>query len=160
MQTWIEDFRPSLDETAAFLKTIPADRLDRKMKADGWNMRQLLGHLIDSACNNHRRFTLAAMQDHLRFEGYAQEEWVKINDYDSRDWQDLIQLWHGFNLQICHLMGTYSAEKLDQPTTDHNLDQIAFRLVPTGEATSLGYFMRDYIGHYKHHLAQIQEITK
>lgn len=160
MQSWIEDFRVRLDTAAKALRAIPADRLARRMRPDGWNMHQLLGHLIDSACNNHRRFTLAAGQTHLRFDGYDQVHWVATNAYDQRDWQELVQLWHSYNLQICHLMATYPPEKRAAETTDHTLDQTAWRLVPTGQATSLHYFMRDYIGHCQHHLAQIQAITR
>lgn len=160
MEIWISAFRTALDKAHIALRAIPADRLSRRMRPDGWNMHQLLGHLIDSACNNHRRFTLAARQDHLRFEGYAQEAWVEINAYDKRDWLELVQLWYSFNLQICHLMAQFSEEKLNTPTTAHYLDRMAWEQIATGEPATLGYFMRDYIGHCEHHLAQIQDITQ
>ena len=43
-----------------------------------WSPKQVIGHLIDSASNNHRRFVRANFVDDLIFPGYDQETWVAL----------------------------------------------------------------------------------
>src|SRR5262245_51591940 len=75
-----------------------------------WSRKEVLGHLIDSASNNHQRFVrgqLAAGQD---FPGYQQEQWVRIQDYQGARWADLIDLWRAYNTHLLHVASRMSAE--------------------------------------------------
>src|SRR5262245_9114940 len=65
--------------------------------AGKWTRKQILGHLIDSAFNNHQRFMRAQLTGVGRFEGYAQDSWVAIHRYHDRPWTDLVDLWRLVN---------------------------------------------------------------
>ena len=116
-----------------------------------------MGHLIDSASNNHKRFVLAQYKDDLIFDGYEQDKWVEVQNYNETDWDLLINLWMTFNSHIVHIMRSTPFEVLTRKYTKHNLHEIAWEAVSENEETSLEYFYQDYIGHMKHHLNQILE---
>jgi hypothetical protein len=115
----------------------------------------VIGHLIDSASNNHQRFVRAASQDDLVFPGYEQDRWVELQDYQNTAWTELISLWAEFNRHIARVMAVIPESVRSRPRARHNLDQIAWRVVPTTEAATLDYFMMDYVDHLEHHLRQI-----
>src|SRR5215831_2492954 len=73
-------------------------------KPGKWSPKQILGHLIDSAANNHLRFVRAQLANDFTFPGYEQERWVDVQRYDSSSWTDLVQLWSYYNLHLLHLM--------------------------------------------------------
>lgn len=120
-----------------------------------WSPRQILGHLIDSASNNHQRFVRAASQDDLIFPGYDQERWVELQGYQQASWRELVALWAGFNRHLARVMTAIPEEARTRRRTRHNLHQIAWRVVPATEPVTLDYFMNDYVGHLEHHLSQI-----
>jgi hypothetical protein len=120
-----------------------------------WSPREVIGHLIDSASNNHQRFVRAASQDDLVFPGYEQDRWVELQDYQNAAWTELISLWAAFNRHIARVMAAVPESARLRARTRHNLDQIAWRVVPTTEAATLDYFMMDYVDHLEHHLRQI-----
>jgi uncharacterized damage-inducible protein DinB len=120
-----------------------------------WSPKEVLGHLIDSASNNHGRFVRARWAEDLVFPGYEQEKWVAAQRYADAAWEDLIALWRGFNLHIARVMGNVPEEVAHRPRGTHNLDQIAWRTVPRHQPVTLDYFMNDYVDHLEHHLGQI-----
>ncbi|MDW3650397.1 MAG: DinB family protein [Bacteroidia bacterium] len=127
----------------------------QKPAADKWSPKEIIGHLIDSASNNHQRFVRAQFKRDMIFEGYKQEKWVIIQHYQKRSWNELVEMWVQYNLQLSHLM-IYTPRELSwRPVSEHNLHQIAFKRIPAGEVTSLAYFMVDYVAHLEHHLCQI-----
>lgn len=75
--------------------------------------------------------------------------------YDREDWHRLIELWKLFNEHLAYVMENVPREMALRTQTEHNLDEIAWEIVPHGEPATLDYLMRDYIGHLKHHLRQI-----
>jgi hypothetical protein len=120
-----------------------------------WSPKQVIGHLVDSASNNHQRFVRANFKNDLCFAGYRQAEWVELQDYQHMDWQELLVLWRSFNLLIARVMEQTPAEILRAERQKHDLDKIAFYRVATGQPATLAYFMEDYIIHLEHHLAQV-----
>jgi len=137
------------------LREISSAASRQKSSADDWSPIEILGHLIDSAANNHQRFVRAQFTDDLVFPGYEQEEWVSSQKYVDESWTDLIQLWSSYNLHIHHLISVIPETIRTKPRATHNLDEIAFNLVDKSEATTLEYFIRDYVDHLRHHLDQI-----
>ena len=155
MQDALDDFRATIDAAAARLGALDEAEAARP-RADGkWAAKQIIGHLIDSAANNHRRFVLAQLTDHLAFEGYQQNDWVRVQHYDAAPWAQLVALWQHYNLHLLHVMAHTPSEKLQMPCAQHTLDRIAWQTVSQSEPVTLEYLMRDYIGHLKHHLRQI-----
>ena len=137
------------------LTALPDDATTRRPAAGKWSPREVLGHLIDSASNNHQRFVRATWQDDLVFPAYDQERWVELQDYQHAPWRELVTLWAAFNRHLARVMAATPEEVRMRARTRHNLDQIAWRTVPAAEPATLDYFMGDYVGHLEHHLRQI-----
>ena len=155
MSEWLDDFRQTIDSASARLMKIEEAQSERPRAEDHWSSKQIIGHLIDSAANNHARFIIGQLKDDLVFPGYDQNGWVRTNHYQQRAWSDLVQLWRSYNLHLHHLMTHADRAKLSTPCTLHTLQEIAFKTVPKAEPVTLEYLMKDYVDHMKHHLAQI-----
>lgn len=155
MSEWLDDFRQTIDSASEKLMKIDEAQSERPRAEDHWSSKQIIGHLIDSAANNHARFVIGQLKDDLVFPGYDQNGWVRTNHYQQRHWSDLIQLWRSYNLHLHHLMTHADQAKLSTPCTLHTLQEIAFKTVPQAEPVTLEYLMKDYVDHLKHHLGQI-----
>ncbi len=157
MQSFLDDFRETIETAEKRLLTIsePQSQISR---AEGkWSPKEIIGHLIDSAANNHQRFVRAQFNDELAFCGYEQEDWVRVQGYNQEPWQQLVQLWKHYNLHLLHLMSLVPKQTRTKPRATHNLDQIAWKTVARTETVTLDYFMRDYVTHLKNHLRQITD---
>jgi len=154
---FIGDFITTVDLAADLLFQMSDELVSKKISPGKWSKKELLGHLIDSASNNHKRFVLAQNKDDMIFEGYEQNKWVEAQNYNKSDWILLINLWQYFNNHIVHVMKNTPFEVLTRKHSKHNLHEVAWEAVPENEETSLEYFYKDYIGHLKHHLNQIFE---
>ena len=148
LRTVVEAATPQLD-------ALSADEAAASRGEGKWSAKQGVGHLIDSACNNHSRFVRAQFGDDLVFDGYDQEAWVAAQRYDTAPWHDLVALWRAYNLHIAHVVEAVSPEVLERTRSRHNLDRIAWQTVPSTEPVTLAYFVRDYVGHMENHLLQI-----
>lgn len=120
-----------------------------------WSPRQIIGHLIDSASNNHQRFVRAALQDDLVFPGYAQEQWVELQQYEHRPWSELLALWSAFNRHIVSVMAAIPDAARLRVRARHNLDEIATYPPKRADQATLDYFLLDYVDHFEMHLRQI-----
>ena len=157
MKDIARDLRDTVDKAAQRLARIPPERARQPNAPGKWSPQEIIGHLVDSACNNHGRFVRAQLEDDLVFPGYDQAEWVTVEEYASEDWNTVIQLWHSYNLHIAHIIERILPEVATRPRLKHNLDQIAWKTVPKSEPVTLEYFVRDYVAHLKHHLGQIPD---
>lgn len=154
-----EDLRQAIAEAAPRLLAIGSAASAVRPRDGAWSAREIIGHLIDSAANNHPRFVRGQLEDHLDFPGYAQEEWVSVQQYQSLEWKDLVGLWRLYNLHLASVMEAAPAEVRHRLHTRHSLHRIAWKPVPASEPATLDYLMRDYVGHLRHHLAQIFGLT-
>ncbi len=152
---YAERLRETVVEAAARLRSMSDEAAGRRPADDKWSPKEIVGHLIDSATNNHRRFVMAQLADPMRYEGYDQDDWVRVQQYRRADWMGLIDLWEALNLHLVRLMSVASPETLKKPRNAHNMHRIAWELVPEDAPVTLDYFMRDYGGHLRHHLRQI-----
>lgn len=155
MDQWLEDFKQTIDSASRQLLDLSAADAEQPRAEEHWSSKQILGHLIDSAANNHARFVLGQLKDDLLFAGYDQDGWVKTNHYQEAVWPQLVELWRAYNLHLFHLMAHADKAKLNTPCTLHTLQEIAFKSVPQSEPATLEYLMQDYVAHLKHHLNQI-----
>ena len=151
---FLEDFRRTLDRAAERLLVFSDADAARSPAPGKWSKKEIIGHLIDSAANNHGRFVRAQLQEALVFPGYDQDAWVRLQRYRDRSWNDLVQLWRAYNYHIVVVMESADPHAVTRPRSTHNLHELAWRPVPPTEATTLEYFMRDYVAHLKHHLRQ------
>jgi DinB superfamily len=159
MDDALADFRRTIETATLHLQAMSVQAA-RRQRADGkWSAQQIIGHLVDSAANNHQRFVLAQLKDDLVFPGYQQEEWVRVQHYDEAAWPLLVQLWQSYNLHLLHIMAHTPADKLRTPCAQHTFDRIAWRTVSASTPVTLEYLMRDYVAHLQHHLQQIFAAT-
>jgi hypothetical protein len=151
-EAFLKDLRHTIDVTTEGLQQLS---VSDETSPGRWNRKQILGHLIDSAANNHQRFVRAQFTTDLNFPGYEQDNWVESQQYENESWENLVQLWSSYNRHLVHMLSIVPEQTLTQKRTEHNLDKIAFKLVPAHEPATLEYFVRDYVDHLRHHLAQI-----
>lgn len=144
-----------VDESAPRLLAIPEDRASEPRAPGKWSCKEIIGHMIDSAVNNQARFVRAQTEDDLVFAGYDQEAWVRVQRYRERPWPDLVQVWRTYNAQIAAIIRATSVPEMERPRARHNLHEVAFGPLPPGSPGSLGFLMRDYIAHLRHHLRQV-----
>jgi hypothetical protein len=111
---------------------------------DKWSKKEILGHLIDSASNNHQRFVRAQLSSEIRLPEYEQEGWVRTQSYQTESWETLVQLWKSFNLHLLHLGAEIPGDRLGS---------VCF--IGTNEPVTLQFLFVDYVRHVKHHLQQI-----
>ena len=140
------------------LLEIPDEDAARRTTSE-WSAKQVLGHLIDSAANNHQRFVRAQFTDDLVFPTYDGDQWVDAQKYTDAFWPDLIDLWRAYNLHLARVVSLIPESVLTQQRDKHNFDQIAFRTIARNNPTTLEYLIRDYVVHLKYHLDQIWSNT-
>ena len=110
-----------------------------------WTRKEILGHLIDSAANNHQRFVRAQFTSPFVWPGYEQEAWVSVHGYRRRPWGQLVDLWVSLNEHVAAVIERMPQEKLPTPCA-----------IGGGEPKPLEWWMTDYLNHLKHHLEQIE----
>jgi hypothetical protein len=109
-----------------------------------WSKKEILGHLIDSAGNNHQRFVRAQFVPNLEFPGYEQEGWVATQSYATEPWPDLVNLWLLLNRHLVHIVETMPEASF------------AHQCAIGGKApAALSALMEDYVAHIENHLDQI-----
>jgi hypothetical protein len=114
------------------------------LKAGGWSRKQVIGHLIDSASNNHQRFVRLLLDQELSFPGYAQAEWVAVQDYESRQWDQLLGLWAAYNGHLAHLIADAPLAALGHVCR-----------IGDNPPMTLEELMRDYLRHLEHHVRSL-----
>ena len=136
--------RQEVDAAEPGLRAISDARAASSLLAGKWSPKQVLGHLIDSAANNHQRFVRVQAEADLSLPGYAQDFWVDTQRYSDRAWPDLIELWSSYNRHLAHVIGHIAEAKGDA----------RFRIAD-GPPVTLRHVALDYVGHLQHHLRQI-----
>ena len=151
LENAVSELAEALDSGIDAMKDFSEERAEHARAVGKWTPKELLGHLIDSAMNNHQRFVRAQIPAHLNngvleIDGYKQNDWVGVNHYATRDWGELLELWDAVNTHILHVMDNVDSSKLQTRIK-----------ISGGDAITLEALMVDYVGHLKHHLAQILE---
>jgi len=109
-----------------------------------WCAKQILGHLVDSAANNHQGFVRAALAGELSFPDYDQDDWVSVQRWADEDWAVIVDLWTALNRHLAHVLdGLPEAARSAQCRIG---DQ---------PAVTLGSLAEDYLRHLEHHLATL-----
>jgi hypothetical protein len=128
------------------LRTLSAALVSHRPSPDRWTIKEVLGHLIDSAANNHQRFVRAQFTDRLVFPKYDQNDWVRCQFYDKVEWNDLIELWQQYNLHLAHVIRNIPDRALNTTC-----------VIGDYEPMTLKFLIEDYLAHLKHHLTKIDE---
>jgi hypothetical protein len=154
-ETFLGQFSDTLSDAAPRLLAISEQQSEIPRAEDKWSSKQIIGHLIDSAANNHQRFVRAQFTDELIFSGYEQNEWVRVEHFQEEPWRDLVPLWQFYNQHILHIMKHAPEDTRIKLRQRHNLHQLASEQIKEDEPVTLEFFMRDYVDHMKKHLGQI-----
>ena len=109
-----------------------------------WCAKEVLGHLIDSASNNHQRFVRAQLAHSYEGPNYTQNEWVRAQAYAKAPWAKLMELWTSYNYHLLHVIRHMDPATLETPCR-----------IGSGEPVRLGFVVTDYIDHMENHLKRI-----
>ena len=123
-----------------------SDVAAQRPAAGRWSPKEVLGHLIDSAANNHQRFVRAQQATSLTFPAYDQNEWVTLQRYQDAEWSHLVSLWMHLNLHLVHVISRIPPTAYSTPCT-----------IGGGEPVALESVILGYLSHVKHHMAQIRD---
>ena len=149
MKKVIEELSELVANYPAKLQGLSRDDFARKDAPGKWSRKQELGHLIDSAHSNLRRFIVGQYEPGQKII-YNQNFWVEALHYDQQESADLINLWMLMNLQIIQALQSI-------PAKDYG------NTIDTGngktELRSLEWLAADYVVHLKHHLHHILELN-
>ena len=143
-----ERLRQTVSRAVGRLRTCNDAEASFKPTPTRWSKKEVLGHLIDSASNNHQRFVRAQLHGDLRFPGYEQEGWARCQDYAAADWQMLIDLWRSYNQHLAHVIARIPADRL-----------ATLCWIGDGDAVTLEWLVEDYQRHLDHHLLQLDRLV-
>lgn len=143
------DIEDAVNESWQMLKSLPNETLLARPGPDEWSVKEIVGHLVDSASNNHQRFVRLQVADGLVFSDYSQDNdsWVAIQSYQVAHWDDLLALWRHFNLHIARIIRTVDVECIDH-----------IWVIDEDTTITLGELMTDYLRHLKDHLQHIKNL--
>jgi|SRR5688572_2476516 len=140
LETYIESFPIKL-------KQISSEELLKRPAQGKWSKKEILGHLIDSAINNLKRFTeIQFLPQPYTVISYQQNELVIVNNYQDLPLQQLLDLWQSLNMQIVFVVKTIPADKLNYPVDPQ---------YESREMKTLKWIICDYVAHMEHHFRQI-----
>jgi hypothetical protein len=157
---YIDDLIATVRAANTHLRRVADADAARRPAPGKWSAKEVIGHLIDSASNNHQRFVRALWQNDLIFSGYEQDAWVAAQQYQEAPWLELLDLWVAYNVHLARVMRATPEPVRVRLHTRHNLNELAWQAVPPDQPTSLDYFMRDYVAHLRHHVRQIEALSR
>jgi hypothetical protein len=133
-----------INEVKLMLLEIPEGLARQKIDMENWSRQEILGHLIDSAYNNHQRLVRGANNQAIAFPPYDQNKWVENQHYNEKNWEELVNLWHLSNAHFCWVIDCLPENALQ------NLCNI-------GKETpvSIEFVITDYLRHLRLHLEQL-----
>jgi hypothetical protein len=133
-----------LTKAPRLLSVISAEDAAKHEAPGKWSKKQELGHLVDSACNNHQRVVRAQLETEPSLPDYEGDRWVALHDYQGMEWNEIIGRWRVLNEQ---LVGAASA--ISQQAAERKLT------VGGGNPITLSFLVNDYVDHLLHHLRHI-----
>ena len=137
-------FRTHIDSVHQRLKAISEEDSQRPFREGGWTRREILGHLIDSALNNHQRFVRAALDGAYAGPSYQQVGWVAVHGYREMPWTRLVEHWRGQNELLSRVVERIPEDRLEAECR-----------VGDDPPVSLHFLITDYLRHLDHHVSQI-----
>ena len=137
-----------IENAKAQLSSIPERRASDKPYPDKWSIKETLGHLIDSASNNHQRIVRMQEISNIGTFTYSQMHWVDSQHYQSESWDNVVELWYRYNKHLAHIIAHID------PLSLNNVCDVRGPAPLTLQA-----MVEDYLRHLNHHLGQIFEDT-
>jgi hypothetical protein len=141
METIAKELASWVNKYEKDLRAIPEATMSAKPLPHKWSKKELLGHLIDSAQSNIRRFVAGQYEDQPKIT-YDQDKWVAANGYQQWDSKELIDLWVLQNKQVMSILKNIS-------------DDVAERMVLSEALHSIRWLAEDYLKHLRYHMHQL-----
>jgi hypothetical protein len=115
-----------------------------------WSLNEIMGHLIDSACNNHQRFVRLQITKELIFPDYARDnaKWLEIQRYNDLPFSDIALLWRQYNVLLGNII-----KKVDESNLENYWEL-------NGDKITLKDLMIDYVRHLKDHLQHFEQVLQ
>lgn len=133
--------RALIDRLPARLTNLSVDQVQHKRSSSEWSIKEELGHLLDSAANNHQRIVRAQLEDSPAMPTYDGDQWVALHRYQDRDWSSLIAIWVGLNRQLLA-----AAEAVPDSAWTRTCT------IADSAPLTLQFVFDDYLDHMLHHL--------
>lgn len=140
------DLVARVEEASEWLARLDETTVRHKPTPERWSIAEVIGHLVDSATNNHQRFIRAQEADELVFPKYDQNSWAEKSGYHDADWRELVELWRLYNRLLAGVIRRIPAEKLTVRCT-----------IGPYDPCTLEFLVVDYLDHLEHHLKKIRE---
>ena len=139
-----------LEEWESRLLALSEEIITDRKNSQNRSIRQILGHLVDSASNNtHRIIHLQYREDPCSFPNYAthgnNDRWIAIQDYQHEDWPTLVYLWKYTNLHLVHVIRNVNVAKLQNQWQSSESELISLRQNIEG-----------YLPHFELHQKEIE----
>lgn len=131
----------TIERELPHLRTLTDEQASVPRSPGKWCPKEELGHLIDSASNNHVRFAAAALSPEFRGSGYGQDDWVRLHGYSTMQWAAIVNFWFSYNQFLVRLIERISESQMQAQCT-----------IGAGEPVTLGFLIDDYIPHMRHHI--------
>lgn len=142
--TVASDLGRTVAQARAMLAKLTNADTSLRPSPEKWSKKEILGHLLDSASNNHQRFLRATLEHGLTFPGYDQEKLVDLQKFPEIDWDFLVDFWTAYNRFLAHVLSVLPAGAAE--ITCH---------IGNNSPANLEFIAVDYVAHLKHHLNQI-----
>ncbi len=141
----LNGFRQTVEQLAAAMRAAPQELTAIQLAADKWSLREIVGHLVDSASNNHQRFVRLQLAARLQFPAYETERWVELQRPNLLPWATLLGLWESYNALLLHLAAEVRPECLANVWE-----------TPEGPRT-LEFLIADYYRHLRDHAEHFRQ---
>lgn len=141
MLNWLRDL---VTRVPGRLEELSKEKVENKPTPSTWSPKEELGHLLDSASNNHQRIVRAQLENSPAMPGYDQNGWVAVHAYQRRDWKELIELWQALNRQLLAAAAAVPDSAWSKTLT-----------VAGSAPLTLQFVFDDYVTHMVHHLQHI-----
>jgi DinB superfamily len=138
------DLKKTVTQAKPFLDKLSSTDTACRPSLKKWSKNEILGHLLDSASNNHQRFVRAALQGELDFPRYEEDSCVELQKFNDLEWKFLVEYWTSYNIFLAHLIGALPDNVLAAPCR-----------IGDNPPVTLAWLAEDYVAHLKHHLKQI-----
>jgi hypothetical protein len=137
-------FRDRLAAADSRVARVSEDLASQPWRPGGWLRKEVLGHLLDSAANNHVRFACAATDGAWAGPRYNQPGWVRLHAYARVPWQELVDRWRRANGILAQLVTEIPEGAIEAPCR-----------IAGNEPQTLRLLILDYLDHLEHHVTQI-----
>lgn len=119
----------------------------RDSTEEGWSIKEIVGHLVDSCSNNHQRLSRYRANDNIDFPGYDQLQFVRRAHYNAFDFKTLLSLWFNYNQLFLHIVDQIPPQELQSTVS-----------IGGQPAITIEFLVEDYFAHMEIHEEQIKRI--